>query len=462
MARSIFRWTRLCTIGALVLVLAPQALTAHPAVAQSTGTPALFKAVCNLSTNGSGTCPTTTTTTTTTATPGQLLQYNLNFNNNTGTTATIFLTDQLQAGQTFVSCDFAGGTPPGATCTPTTGGGAAPLTVTATIPNVAAGSGGTVDVRVTYTGSSTSVTNQFMGTATTANGTTFSNQSNVTTVNPTPASAGLTVSKAVANITRGGGFGTNITAAPGDRIRYQITVTNNTGTTATGVTITDPLQAGQVAEPGTCTQNGCYFTGSTVVFQVGNLGPTGQTAVANRATVQFDANISATTCGAVIPDQATASASNAAQATSNTTTTSLRCGQVSPCTSNICSNPCGFNTCSNPCGFNTCSNPCGFSSCGNPCAYSCRTGSFPVVCGTVYAFQAATVGTTGFTTLNGTTYVVPAGTTFGSTVVTAGGTFCFLLSPSNFITGCLSAIPIAAKPMDGEAGAYRIGRMRAS
>ncbi len=70
------------------------------------------------------------------------------------------------------------------------------------------------------------------------------------------------LAKAVRNVTANGTFGTTATASPGNVLEYRLTYSNDGNVTATGVVVTDVIQAKQTLVPGSCTP-ACTGTGTT-------------------------------------------------------------------------------------------------------------------------------------------------------------------------------------------------------
>lgn len=371
----------LCIIAVLVsayMVLAPsKSASAQPLLG-------LSKTVSNASTGGAAGM-------TATASPGQTLLYTLTYSN-TGTAAAppaspLTITDVVQAGQTFTGvCTV---TTPGATCIYS-----AP-TLTITVPSLASGASGTATFSTTVNpGFSGTIANQATATAPGAATVT----SNATTVTVGVGASILSLSKAVVDVTRGGGPTSSIFASPGDQIQYQLTLTNTSSTTsATGVTVTDVIQGFQnIASTGfVCGPVGtsCTLSGSTVTWNVGTLAPGASTVLT------FNVFISRSAInGQQIYDQGTACATNASCVNSNVTTVEVSSGVVvtppcgyactTPCTT-ACTSPCGYFTCAAPCAYASCTAPCSYASCATPCGYTaCST-----PCG--YASCTAPCGYTG-------------------------------------------------------------------
>jgi hypothetical protein len=63
--------------------------------------------------------------------------------------------------------------------------------------------------------------------------------------------------------------------------------------------------------------------------------------------------------------------------------------------------------------------------------------------------------------MNGTTYTIPAGTSFGNVVVVPGSFYCFLVAQGNICTGVLSATVVAAHAVEARTELHRQGRRAA-
>jgi len=448
----------LATVGLMTAFLMPNRTLAEPVLGVS-------KTVSNVSTGGA---PGPTAT----ATPGQTLQYYITYSN-TGTVAAtpLTITDTVQAGQTFNGVCSA----PGATCMY-----AAP-TLTITVPTLVPGGSGTATFQtMVNAGFSGTIANT--ATATAPGAATATSAATAVTVGAGGTGASiLSLTKAVADVTRGGAPASSIFAAPGDQVQYQLTVTNTSTTTAaTGVTITDTIQGFQnIATTGfTCgpTTVSCSLNGNVVTFNVGTLAPGAS------MTVAFNVYVNRSTVNAQqIYDQGTACATNATCVNSNITAIEVSgagtqpvvvtppCGCTSPIVVPPYYSPCAqpvYSPCTQPI-YSPCSQPV-YSPCSQPVYSPCQVTYSPcsqypsnVVCGNVTAYNPAGTTTMGTVVMNGTNYQIVAGTSFNGTVVAPGYASCFLLNSSAYVTGCLSAIPVAAVAAESAWRFYRLGRMEA-
>jgi uncharacterized repeat protein (TIGR01451 family) len=205
----------------------------------------LAKAVRDVTKNG-------TFATSTTASPGDTIEYQLTYKNTGSVPATdVNISDTIQPHQTFLSCT--GG------CTTN---GPPVTTVNWHFDSVGAGQTVVVTFQVkldsTFPNGTTTIRN--VSTVTThEEGQKTSNETTVT-VSSAPKSQ---LVKAVRDVTTSGTFGTSTTASPGDTIEYQLTYTNTGTSTATNVTISDPIPAKTTFV--SCSQNPpCTTTGTPV------------------------------------------------------------------------------------------------------------------------------------------------------------------------------------------------------
>ena len=413
----------------LVLALGIQFMQPQGVGAQGPPVSPFTKAVCDIATTG--TCPATTTTSSTSASTGDVVQYNLNFTNNSGAPATITITDQLAAGQTYMSCSA----PAGGTCGTNA---ATPPLVTFTVPGVASGASGVVTIQVRITGSNTTIINSATASASTMPTTvTNSNSTTVTVGGITGGPGCLKATKAARDVTLGQSYGTSIYAFPGDLVRYQIVVYNGCGGTVTGVSISDPLQAGQTFSA--CVPTTCTVSANTVSFSVGDM-PSGTST-----TVYIDVTVSPSYVNQTITNAATASSTNTGSTSTNTTyvtvVTNGTCYSYNPsCAPPPCYNNPACNPQPQPCYYNpSCYTPPTYL----PPSYTPSTASI-LICGVISAYTPAGAGL-GYMGINGMTfginpYVVPGGLPF-----TVGASFCVLITFTAYAqVGAFTVQPNAA------------------
>jgi len=370
------------------------AVTVSPAT--TTTTLAASKTVQNLTT-GLPTPPASTAN----ASSGNTLRFFLNFANTGINSANVTLTDPLPAGTIFLACAPS-------PCFAASG------TVTFGPYVTAAGTGGqaTVDLQISNTFNG-SLSNTF--TAGAANAVAVTSAAATVTVSGSAGATGtLTVEKQVANVSRGGAESTGVSAFPGDHIRYFIQVNAVVGQLAgNNVVVTDTLQPAQ-----TFTNNcsvPCTFDGvNTVRLTVGTVN------TGTPVTVSFDATVNAAITGTIIQNTATAAGTNTGTATSNTTSVVIGQSVVSPVT---CPSSCYFIPPYYP-GNGTCV----FQ------AYGCVGNAFAntiTICGVVQSFQAATIGASGFITINNEAFILMPSLIVSGTV-TIGISYCFTLTLNAF------------------------------
>jgi uncharacterized repeat protein (TIGR01451 family) len=293
------------TLAMLTVVLAFLAtgIATAPALA-ATATLTLSKAVQD-NTSASGYA------TSIIAHPGDSLTYKLTVTNTSAVTATeVIISDPVHNGQTYASCSPA----------PCALGPNA--TVNWNVGNVAAHSSTSVFFTVTLDANlmnGDQIPNKGFANASNTSAETVSNGT-VVTISAPLGETTLTLSKLVKDVTRVGTYGpysSSGTAFPGDTVRYRLTVQNTGPVAATGVMITDVVQAGQTFSSCiTIPLATCSFTSSTntVIFNVGPL------AASSSQVVWFEVTINANDSnGQTINNQAQVSANNAATITSNET-----------------------------------------------------------------------------------------------------------------------------------------------
>ena len=218
-------------------------------------TSSLDKSVRNVTTNGSF-------GNTATASPGNVLEYRVQYTNaGPGNATNVVVTDQIQAGQTYVGGSCTGG----ASCS----GG---TTVTWNLGTVNAGDGRTLTFRVTLAASfpagNTLVRN--IARVDTDQEPLKDSDETVVTVTANPVSS---LDKSVRNVTDGGSFANTATADPGDVLEYQILFTNTGNAPATNVSVTDAVASGSSYVANSCTGGTSCTGGSTVTWQLGTVNP---------------------------------------------------------------------------------------------------------------------------------------------------------------------------------------------
>jgi uncharacterized repeat protein (TIGR01451 family) len=306
----------------------------------------------------------------------------------------------------------------------TTASGTLPTGTTFTVPNIAAGTYNVTVITATRTAS-----------------TTF-------TVGAAPA--GLTVAKFVT--VNGLGYSTTGNARPGDTLTYQIQITNQTGASLSGVTLTDTLAAGQtlVAE----TPFACTVTGSTVSCPIGT--------VANNSQVNlFISTVVNSTFSGQIANQAGVTSAGGPSATSNTTLVTVASGVPFIGNFSICGPVTAYTAAGAANGSITVSGvtltiAAGSTASGvvlgtNECILATvnSAGQLTAIVGTVnlsglsVACGIYTVAATGYVNAAGVQLVVAPGATFmGSLIV--GTSYCFILNASGQVIGAVVGFPTRA------------------
>ncbi|HZS93540.1 MAG TPA: hypothetical protein VFA78_01990 [Chloroflexota bacterium] len=277
----------------------------QPTVTSAAPMLTIHKTACNM--NTAAPCGTNIS-----ASNGQTVQYQLNYNN-TGGAGQVQILDQLAAGQDYVtnSCVVNGTPPTNYSCNYNS----STRTLIFTAPN---GENAYFNFEVTIdTCASGTIYNHASGTGPGGGGSVNSVETTAVTVNGSGGCTGtgpVTLTKAVADATTYGGWSNStIYANPGDALEYQLTLTNNSGTTLNNVQITDPLSAGQTLVSGSCAMVVCSYNGNTVTFSYATVSP-------GSITVNF--NVSTATSynyGGSIYNTAYVSATNLPQVQSNTT-----------------------------------------------------------------------------------------------------------------------------------------------
>lgn len=355
---------------------------------------------------------------TATASPGNTLRYFLNFANTGSTPAAVTLTDTLQSGQNFLGCapspcSYSGGT------------------VTFGPYTVAGGSGGqaTLDVQVSPTFNGT-LSNTFSASAPGA--TTVTSAATSTFVSGTAISgSGLGLEKQVRNMSTGAPENSGIIASPGNTVRYFLLVgANALQQSATGVVITDTLQAGQTFA-NNCSVP-CTFDGvNTVRLTVGGLAP------GTQQLVTFDATINSNTCGQIITNTAGAAGTNTNAATSNGTSIVVTgsCAPAPVTLPVVCPTACAPQpptTCPNACAYYAPSYYYGgYGACGYGCVGTAYARTV-TVCGVVQTYQAAVGATPGYMTVNGEAFILMPYMAASGSAISVGTSYCFTLTINGY------------------------------
>jgi uncharacterized repeat protein (TIGR01451 family) len=131
----------------------------------------------------------------------------------------------------------------------------------------------------------------------------------------------VTASAAALNVTKlvtvnGLGYASTGSAVAGDMLTYKITVTNTSGATETGVTVTDALAAGQTAAN---TFSNCTYNGSTATVTCTDLA---SLAAGASITFSFSTVVNSGFSGTIV-NSASASATGYSPVSSNSTVVSV-------------------------------------------------------------------------------------------------------------------------------------------